>query len=145
MTPTSPGSHFKPLIFNYINPYMVYFKHTRKILRKNLKFARNSESKREFFTKHPQVNFLLICAFSGLDLWVLRLLITSLFDCKYIWLRGIVKIKPKSFYFWGISSKLSFSFLCFFFLLLIFLFYLFFLFIYVLICLLSLGFLCFIV
>ena len=32
---------------------MVYFKDTQKILRENLRFIRNSESKREFFTKYP--------------------------------------------------------------------------------------------
>ena len=59
---------------------MVPFQNTQKILRENLKFTRNNESKREFFTKHPQVNFLLIGNFSGLDLQVLRLLITFVFD-----------------------------------------------------------------
>ena len=44
----------------------------------NIRFTRNSEPKREFFTKHPQVNIFLIEAFSGLDLEVLRLLITCL-------------------------------------------------------------------
>ena len=51
---------------------MVHFQNTQKILRENLKFTRNSESKREIFTKHPQVNFLLIETFSGLDLQVLK-------------------------------------------------------------------------
>ena len=46
---------------------MVYFKDTQKILRENLRFIRNSESKREFFIKHPQVNFILIGTFSGFD------------------------------------------------------------------------------
>ena len=59
---------------------MVHFQNTQKILRENIRFARNNESKREFFTKHPQVNFLLIGNFSGLDLRVLRLLITFVFD-----------------------------------------------------------------
>ena len=35
---------------------MVPFQNTQKILRENTRFTRNSESKREFFTKHPQVN-----------------------------------------------------------------------------------------
>ena len=43
-----------------------------KILRENTIFIRNNESKREFFTKHPQVNFLLIRTFSGLDPRVLK-------------------------------------------------------------------------
>ena len=43
-------------------------KDTQKSHGKTLRFIRNSESKREFFTKHSQVNFRLIKAFSGLDL-----------------------------------------------------------------------------
>ena len=35
---------------------MVYFKDTEKILSENTRFTRNRESKRKFFTKHPQVN-----------------------------------------------------------------------------------------
>ena len=34
----------------------------------------NSESKRKFFTKHPQVKFYLIGTYSGLNIWVLSLL-----------------------------------------------------------------------
>ena len=68
MNPTSFGSHSKPPFFNYIKPYMVYFKNTQKILRENLRFPKNNESKMEFFTKHFQVNFLLIETFSGLNL-----------------------------------------------------------------------------
>ena len=56
MNPTSFGSRSKLLFFNYIKSYMVYFKHTQKILRENIRFTRNSESKKEFFIKHPQVN-----------------------------------------------------------------------------------------
>ena len=55
---------------------MVPFQNTQKNLRENTRFTRNSESKREFFTKHPQVNSFLIEAFSSLDLPVSRLLIT---------------------------------------------------------------------
>ena len=61
---------------------MVPFQKTQKILRENTRFTRNSESKKEFFTKHPQINIFLIEAFSGFDLRVLSLLITSLFDCE---------------------------------------------------------------
>ena len=46
-------SRFKPLFSQYKQPYMVPFQNTQKILRENLRFNRNSESKREFFTKHP--------------------------------------------------------------------------------------------
>ena len=66
--PTSSGSYSKPLFSNYKWPYMVYFQNAQKFHMKILRFTSNSESKREFFTKHPQVNFLLIRAFSGLDL-----------------------------------------------------------------------------
>ena len=59
---------------------MVPFQKTQKILRENTRFTRNSKSKREFFTKHPQVNIFLIEAFSGIDLRVSSLLISSLFD-----------------------------------------------------------------
>ena len=50
MNPTSSQSHSKPLFFNYIKSYMVAFQNTQKILRENLRFTKNSESKREFFT-----------------------------------------------------------------------------------------------
>ena len=78
-------SRSKPSFFNYIKPCMVYFQNIQKILRENLRFTRNSESKREFFTKHPQVNFLLIEAFSSFDLRVLMFsnwfcLIVNIFD-----------------------------------------------------------------
>ena len=49
MNPTLLGSHSKPPFFNYLKPYMVYFKNTQKIPRENLRFTRNSESKKEFF------------------------------------------------------------------------------------------------
>ena len=60
---TSSRRHFKLPFSNYIKPYMVPFQNTQKILKENLKFTRNIESKREFFTKHSQVNFHLIVTF----------------------------------------------------------------------------------
>ena len=78
-------SRFKSPFSNYKMPYMVPFQKTQKILRENTRFTRNSESKKEFFTKHPQVNIFLIKAFSGFDLRVSSLLITSLFDCEQIY------------------------------------------------------------
>ena len=55
MNPTSFGNHSKPSFFNYILPNMVYFKNTqkkkKKILKEDLRFTRNSESKRKFFIK----------------------------------------------------------------------------------------------
>jgi len=72
MNLTSSGSRSKPPFSQYKKPYMEPFKDTQKILRKNLRFTRNSELKREFFTKNPQDNFLLIKTFSGLDLWFLK-------------------------------------------------------------------------
>ena len=59
---------FQTPIFQYKKPYMVSFQNTHKILRENLIFIRNGESKREFFRKHPQVNFLLIETFSSLNI-----------------------------------------------------------------------------
>ena len=38
----------------------------------NPRSTRNGESKRAFFTKHPQINFILIVTFSGLDPQVLK-------------------------------------------------------------------------
>ena len=76
---TSFRSCSKPPFFNYIKSYMVPFQNTQKILRENTRFTKNSESKREFFTKHPQVNIFLIKAFSSLDLRVSSLLITFVF------------------------------------------------------------------
>ena len=58
MNSTSSGKRSKPLFHNYIKPYMVPFQKIEKILRENLRFTRNSESKRKFFMKHPQVNFI---------------------------------------------------------------------------------------
>ena len=48
MNPTSFGSHSRPLFSHYIKPYMAPFQNTQKILRENLWFTRNSESKRDF-------------------------------------------------------------------------------------------------
>ena len=42
---------------------MVPFQNTQKIIRENTKFMRNCESKREFVTKHPEVNIFLNEAF----------------------------------------------------------------------------------
>ena len=66
----------------YIKPCMVSFQNTHKILRENTRFARNSESKRNLFTKKYSSQYFFIEAFSSLDLGVLRLLVTSLFDCE---------------------------------------------------------------
>ena len=79
---TSSVSCSNPSFFYYKKSYMILFQNTLKILRKNIRFTRNSELKREFFTKHSQVNIFLINAFSSLDLRVSSLLITSLFNCK---------------------------------------------------------------
>ena len=114
---------FKPPFSNYKMPYMVPFQKTQKILRENSRFTRNSKSKREFFTKHLQVNIFLIEAFSGFDLWVSSLLITSLFWFWIDLLRGRVKIKLRSFVFWGIIFEPLF----FCFLVLIFIYFVFFL------------------
>ena len=65
---TSFGNCSKFLFSHYKKPYMVYFQKTQKSHGKTLRFTRNSESKREFFTKNPQAIFLLIRASSGLDL-----------------------------------------------------------------------------
>ena len=67
---TSSWSHSKPPFLNYKKPYIVAFQKTQKILRENIRFTRNSESKMEFFTKHPQVNIFLIETFFGLNLQV---------------------------------------------------------------------------
>jgi len=56
MNPTLSRSHSKPSFSQYKKPYMVPFQNTEKILRENTRFTRNSESKKEFFTKHFQVN-----------------------------------------------------------------------------------------
>ena len=53
---TLSGSHSKLPFSQYKKPYMVPFENTPKILRENLRFTKNSKSKREFFIKDPQVN-----------------------------------------------------------------------------------------
>ena len=70
--PTMSGRHSKPLFSHYIKSYMAHFQKAQKILRENLRSSRNSESKMEFFTKHPRVNFTLIGTFFGLDPLVLK-------------------------------------------------------------------------
>ena len=82
MNPTLSRSRSKPLFSHYRKPYMAPFQNTQNIQRENLRFTRNSESKREFFTKHSQVNFVLIGTFYGLDLSSLRFLITFVFKCE---------------------------------------------------------------
>ena len=115
MNPTSSGSHSKPLFFNYIKPYMVHFQNKQKILRKSLGFTRNSESKKEFFHKHLQVNFYLIWAFFWP--WSFEFKITNhvSIDLWIDWLRGTVKIKLEKLRVWGIELNsfffFSFSFL----------------------------------
>ena len=51
MNPTLFGSHSKPLFSKYIKPFIVVFQNTQKILRENIRFTRNSESKMEFFSQ----------------------------------------------------------------------------------------------
>ena len=65
MNLTSSESYFKPLFSEYIKSYMVPFQNTQKILRENIRFTKNSESKKESFKKHPQVKIFLIKAFSS--------------------------------------------------------------------------------
>ena len=115
MNPTSSGSRSKPLFFNYIKPYMVHFQNKQKILRENLGFIRNSESKKEFFHKHLQVNFYLIWAFFWP--WSFEFKITNhvSIDLWIDWLSGMVKIKLEKLRVWGIELNsfffFSFSFL----------------------------------
>ena len=52
--------------------YKALHDNIEKILRENLRFTRNSGSKRKLFTKHAQVNFILIETFFGLDPRVLK-------------------------------------------------------------------------
>jgi len=63
MNPTLSRSRSKSLFSHYIKPYMVHFQNKQKILKENLRFTKNSEIKREFFTKHLQVNFILLGPF----------------------------------------------------------------------------------
>ena len=60
MNLSSFGSRSKSPFFNCIKPYMVYFKGDRE------NPTRNSESKREFFTKHAQVNIFCLGSFLAL-------------------------------------------------------------------------------
>ena len=47
INPRSYRNRSKPPFLNYIKPYMEYFKEeTKKILRENTRFIRNSESKK---------------------------------------------------------------------------------------------------
>ena len=87
MNLTSSGSCSKPLFSQYIKPYLAHFQNTQKMLKENPRFTRNSESKREFFTKHPQVNFILIGTFFDLDPRILKFtnhfyLVVNIFDWR---------------------------------------------------------------
>ena len=107
MNPTSFGSRSKPLFFNYIKSYRVPFQDTQKILRENLKFIRNSESKREF----SQNILKLILFYWGLFWpWSFKFKITNhvSIDLWKDWLRGTVKIKLESFFLLRYSFKLFF-------------------------------------
>ena len=53
MNLTLSRSHFKPLFSDYIKPYVVPFQNTQKNLKENIRFTKNSESKRESFRKPP--------------------------------------------------------------------------------------------
>ena len=51
--PISSGSHSKNPFFYYKKLYIVHIQNKQKILRENTRFTKNSELKKEFFTKHP--------------------------------------------------------------------------------------------
>ena len=51
--PTLSGNCSKPLFSHYKKPYMVYFQNTQISHWKILRFTRNNETKKKFFTKHP--------------------------------------------------------------------------------------------
>ena len=72
MNLTSFRSCSKLLFSHYIKPYMAHFQNTQEILREKLRFTRKSESKKEFFIKHPQVNFILSGTSSSLNPRVLK-------------------------------------------------------------------------
>ena len=69
-----------PYFLTIKKPYMVHFQNTQTILRENTRFDRNSESKKEFLTKHPQVNIFLVETFVGLDLRISKFTNRFLFD-----------------------------------------------------------------
>ena len=129
------GSHSKPPFSQYQRPCMVPFQNTLKILRENLRFTRNNGSKREFFTKHPQVNILMIETFSSLDLWVLKFTIQFCLVVHRLTERNGQNQawKVLCLRYWVLAF--SFSFPCF-----NFVFNFFSHFVYVLICLGNLGF-----
>ena len=135
---------FQTPIFQLYKTLHGIFQRTEKIQRENTRFTRNSESKSEFFTKYPQVNFLLIVTFSSLNLRVLKFinqfcLVVNRFD----WGERS-KSSQRVFVFEVQVLNLLFLFSCYLFVL-IFLFPLFFLITQVIICLSSLGFPCFII
>ena len=55
-----------PIFQLYKDLHGIFQKYTHKILRENRRFIGNSESKREFFTKYPQVNIFLLRPFLAL-------------------------------------------------------------------------------
>ena len=97
---------------------LISFQNTQKILRENLRFPRNSESMREFFT-----NILMSIFFNWGFFWPWSssFKITNHF-CIWLWIdlaEGNCQNQIKEFYIWGICPSLFFLISCFNFLLLL--------------------------
>ena len=130
----SSKSHSKPLFSHYIKPYMAPFQNIQKILNENLRFTRNSGSKRDF-----SQNIL-----KSILLWLRPLLVlilkfwSLLIIFVWLWI-DLTEENDQNLHFWGICSNLFSSFLPLFLFLILFI-----CFFYVITCLFSLGFLYFV-
>ena len=106
MNPISSKSHSKPLFSHYIKPYMAHFQNIQKILKENLRFTRNSGSKRYF-----SQNILKLIL-----LWLRPLLVfilefwSLLFIFVWLWI-DLTEENDQNLHFWGICSNLFSSFL----------------------------------
>ena len=106
MNPISSKSHSKPLFSHYIKPYMAHFQNIQKILKENLRFTRNSGSKR-YFSQNILKSILL---------WLRPLLVlilkfwSLLIIFVWLWI-DLTEENDQNLHFWGICSNLFSSFL----------------------------------
>ena len=134
MNPISSKSHSKPLFSHYIKPYMAHFQNIQKILKENLRFTRNSGSKRYFSQNILKLILLWLRPLLVfiLEFWSLLIIFV------WLWI-DLTEENDQNLHFWGICSNLFSSFLPLFLFLILFI-----CFFYVKTCLFSLGFLYFV-
>ena len=106
MNPISSKSHSKPLFSHYIKPYMAHFQNIQKILKENLRFTRNSGSKRYFSQNILKLILLWLRPLLVfiLEFWSLLIIFV------WLWI-DLTEENDQNLHFWGICSNLFSSFL----------------------------------